>query len=108
SLSSHTSIKSTAPDAFSTESAAGSTIVWEPSRAVAYVADANNRAVHAVDPSSKRVVTTMLDRQPEQLVSLDTKRVVVTLRDRNEIALLRFDADGAGKIVSKEKVKTEP
>jgi mono/diheme cytochrome c family protein len=73
-----------------------------------YVADADNQAVHAVDPSSGRIVTTLLDGQPEQLVSLGSGRVVVALRSRNEVALLRFDADGAGKVVLREKVATEP
>jgi cytochrome c peroxidase len=96
-----------APATF-TESIGGSTIAWEPSQAVAYVADADNLAVHAVDPATGRVVTTPLDGRPEQLVPLGSGRLGVALRDRNEVVLLRFDKDGAGKVVSRATVATEP
>jgi DNA-binding beta-propeller fold protein YncE len=77
-------------------------------RFVAYVADADNQAVHAVDPSSGRIVTTLLDGQPQQLVPLGPGRVAVALRDRNEVVLLRFDPEETGSIVAREKVTTEP
>jgi cytochrome c peroxidase len=82
--------------------------VWDPSEAVAYVADADNQAVHAVDPASGRIMTTMLDGRPEQIVSMGPRRLAVALRDRNEVALLRFDAGGAGSVALREKVATEP
>jgi DNA-binding beta-propeller fold protein YncE len=90
------------------EAASGSTIAWEPTRSVAYVADSDNQAVHVVDPWSGRVATTSLEGRPEQLVRLGVGRVAVALRDRNEVHLLQFDADGAARVMARGSVATEP
>ena len=56
-------------------------------------ADEDQRAVHAIDLGTKKVLhTTKLDGTPSQLVLTADGRLVVALRDRSELAV--FEKSG--------------
>jgi DNA-binding beta-propeller fold protein YncE len=74
----------------------------------AFVADADNEAVHRVDLTSYEVATTALPCAPEQVLVIDAERVAVTLRGCNQVALLAIDAAGEGSILATAKVPSEP
>jgi mono/diheme cytochrome c family protein len=68
-------------------------------RTVAYVADADRRAVHTVDVEARvRLATTPLGGAPAQILVLSDGRVAVAIRDRNEVALLDPGADPAAPL----------
>ncbi len=77
--------------------ARGSSVVLDAERLVAWVADADNRAVHRVDLRSREVRTTELGSRPEQVVRVGETGLAVTLRETNEVALYEIeDQDEAG------------
>ncbi len=66
---------------------------------VAYVADADARAVHLVDVDARSLLgSTPLDATPAQVLVLADGRVAVTLRDANEIAILEPAADATSPL----------
>ncbi len=83
-------------------------MAWDAIRGVAYVSDADNQAVHVVDPSRGTSVTTPLGGTPEQLVPMGPGRIAIAMRDRNEVSLVSFDEHGSGRVVTSSKVPTEP
>jgi DNA-binding beta-propeller fold protein YncE/cytochrome c553 len=87
--------------------ARGGSVVVDHAHAVAWAADADNRALHRVDLISLAVTTTAVDGVPEQVV-LAGERLAVTLRDRNAVALFEVDADGAATQVASAEVPCDP
>ncbi len=69
------------------ESARGSSVILDADRFVAWVADADNRAIHRVDLRTKKVSTTELAARPEQLARVGESGLAVTLRESNQVAL---------------------
>jgi DNA-binding beta-propeller fold protein YncE len=75
---------------------------------VAYVADADNAAIHRVDLLSLDVVTTPLACAPEQVLLLGEGRVAVSLRACNRVDVYAFDAAGDGAQIASAEVASEP
>jgi DNA-binding beta-propeller fold protein YncE len=75
---------------------------------VAYVADADNAAIHRVDLISFEVVTTPVACAPEQVLLLGEGRVAVSLRACNRVGVYAFDAAGEGTEVASAEVASEP
>lgn len=73
--------------------ARGASVVLDAERFVAWVADADNRAIHRVDLKARTVKTTELSGRPEQLVRVGDSALAVTLRETNQVAL--FDVEAA-------------
>src|SRR5262249_54824517 len=71
-------------------------LVIDHDRLVAYVADADNAALHRVDLTSLDVVSTSLPCAPEQALLVDAQHVAVTLRGCNQVALVAVDEAGEG------------
>lgn len=81
------------------ESAArGGSVVLDAERLVAWVADADNRAIHHVDLRTREVHTTDLPGRPEQLARVGEAGLAVTLRETNQVALYEIESqdDPAG------------
>jgi mono/diheme cytochrome c family protein len=80
------------------DASAGSAIALARSerRLVAYVADAEEQAIHRVDVGAKRWLgATALEGRPAQVIALADGRVVTVLADRNRVVVLEPDATGA-------------
>jgi cytochrome c peroxidase len=88
--------------------ARGGSLVIDPAAFFAWIADADNRALHRIDLVSLAVVTTPLDGTPEQVALAGEGRLAVTLRDRNEVVLLEVDAAGAAAPVARAEVPCDP
>ncbi len=88
--------------------ARGGSLVIDPARFVAWIADADNHAIHRVDLVSYQVVTTRLEGAPEQVVPAGDGRLAVTLRDRNQVALLGEDEDGEVEPLAVAEVACDP
>lgn len=76
---------------------------------VAYVADEDSRAIHAVNVDTKAQLSrTPVGGAPAQVLVLEDGRVAVTLRNKNEVEIL--EPTGKGGLVSlcKRAVPTEP
>lgn len=73
--------------------ARGGSVVLDAERLVAWVADADNRAIHRVDLRSRAVSTTPLAGRPEQVARVGEDALAVTLRETNQVAL--FDIEPA-------------
>src|SRR5262245_35443406 len=58
--------------------ARGSSVVLDAERLVAWVADADNRAIHHVDLRTRKVSTTDLPGRPEQLARVGETGLAVT------------------------------
>ncbi|HZO14749.1 MAG TPA: cytochrome c peroxidase [Polyangiaceae bacterium] len=84
-----------------THAVVGSSVAVDGS--TAYVADADNEALHRVDLRTGEVATTALEAAPEQLVVLDSNRVAVTLRSANAVALV-----DRGTVRARAQVPTDP
>ena len=69
----------------------GSSVVLDAERFVAWVADADNRAIHRVDLRSRAVTTTAVEGRPEQVALVGEDALAVTLREANKVAL--FDVE---------------
>jgi mono/diheme cytochrome c family protein len=82
--------------------------VIDPVGFAAWIADADNHALHHVDLVSMEVVTTPLEGAPEQVVLAGEGRIAVTLRDRNEVALLAVDAAGGATVEAMARVPCDP
>lgn len=75
---------------------------------VAYVADADNSALHRVDLISGFVQTTPLGCAPAEVLLVSSDRVAVSMRGCNEVRLLDIDAEGSGTVASRATVAAEP
>ncbi|MFT3767249.1 MAG: c-type cytochrome [Minicystis sp.] len=87
--------------------ARGGSLVIDHDRAVAWAADADNRALHRVDLVSLAVTTTPLDGAPEQIAVMGD-RLAVTLRDRNTVVLLDVTPEGEAEPIAEAKVPCDP
>jgi len=65
----------------------GASVALDPERGWAWVADADNRAVHRVDLRTREVRTTQLEGRPEQVIRVGDAALAVTLREVNRVAL---------------------
>jgi mono/diheme cytochrome c family protein len=97
-----------APPLHGASPARGGSLVIEPASFAAWIADADNRALHRVDLVSLDVVTTPLDGTPEQIALAGEGRLAVTLRDRGAVALLAIEADGSAETVAIAEVPCDP
>lgn len=71
--------------------ARGGSVVLDAERLVAWVADADNRAIHHVDLRTREVRTTDLPGRPEQLARVGEAGLAVTLRETNQVALYEIE-----------------
>ncbi len=91
--------------------ARGSSVVLDGERLVAWVADADNRAVHRVDLRSREVHTTELPGRPEQIARVGDAGLAVTLREKNQVALYAIedqDAPGGGALELRAVAEVAP
>ncbi|MFT3769421.1 MAG: c-type cytochrome [Minicystis sp.] len=88
--------------------ARGGAVALDRDALVAYVADADNAALHQVDLSSGHVVTTRLACAPEQVAIAGEGRVVVSLRGCNRVEVIAIDLAGEGAVVASAEVAAEP
>ena len=88
--------------------ARGGSLILAPDRGAAWIADADNRALHHVDLVSFDVTSTPLDGAPEQVALTGDGHLAVTLRDRNEVALLELGDDGDAQVVATAEVPCDP
>jgi DNA-binding beta-propeller fold protein YncE len=88
--------------------ARGGSVVIDRAGLVAYVADADNAALHRVDLLSFAVTTTPLACAPEQVAIVGEGRVAVSLRGCNRVEVLAVDASGEGSVVASAPVASEP
>ena len=88
--------------------ARGGSVAVDDAASAAYVADADNRALHRVDLVSLEVASTPLAGVPEQVVVLGADRIAVTLRSEDAVVLLAIDADGRGVELARAEVPSDP
>ncbi len=88
--------------------ARGGSLVIDPASLVAWIADADNHALHRFDLVSMDVVTTPGEGAPEQVALAGDGRLAVTLRDRNTVALLAASADGSLETLATTEVPCDP
>lgn len=94
--------------------ARGGSVVLDAERLVAWVADADNRAIHHVDLRTREVRTTDLPGRPEQLARVGDSALAVTLRETNQVALYEIDGqddpdgDVALSLLSMADVASDP
>src|SRR5262245_58960954 len=86
----------------------GGSLTLDRAELVAYVADADNAALHRVDLVSGDVVTTPLACAPQEVLLLGRGRVAVSLRGCGQVQVLEIDPAGAGGVVASAKVPSEP
>ncbi len=86
----------------------GGALVLDRERLQAFVADADNHALHGVDLSSGEVVTTPLECAPEEVLLLGGGRLAVSLRGCGKVALFSLDASGGARLDSTVEVAAEP
>jgi DNA-binding beta-propeller fold protein YncE len=86
----------------------GGSLVIDPAGFAAWIADADNLALHHVDLVSLDVVTTPLEGTPEQIALVGDGRLAVTLRDRNEVVLYETTVDGGAEPVATAAVPCDP
>ncbi|MFO0590078.1 MAG: hypothetical protein U0441_21230 [Polyangiaceae bacterium] len=74
----------------------GSSAILDPARLVAWVADADNRAVHRVDLRTREVRSVDVGGRPEQIARVGDEGLVITIREKNQVALYDIeDGDDA-------------
>ncbi|MRG93105.1 hypothetical protein [Polyangium spumosum] len=88
--------------------ARSSAVALDRASLVAYVADADNEALHRVDLVSGSVATTPLGCAPAEVLVLAEDRVAVSLRGCNEVRVLDLDAAGEGIVAASATVAAEP
>jgi DNA-binding beta-propeller fold protein YncE len=86
----------------------GGALVLDHERLWAFVADADNAALHRVDLSSGDVATTPLPCAPEQVLRVGEARLAVSLRSCQKVALLTLSATGEARVDSTIDVPAEP
>lgn len=83
--------------------ARGGSVVLDAERLAAWVADADNRAIHHVDLRTREVHTTELPGRPEQVARVGENGLAVTLRETNQVALYEIeeqeDPESEGSLV---------
>src|SRR5262249_39357249 len=72
----------------------GGALVLDHANLRAFVADADNSALHRVDLSSGEVVTTPLECAPQEIIPLDDSRFAVSLRGCGKVAILSVSSSG--------------
>ncbi|MDI1451795.1 hypothetical protein [Polyangium sp. 6x1] len=97
-----------APAAADAAPARSSAVALDREALVAYVADADNEALHRVDLVSGSVSTTPLGCAPAEVLVLAEDRVAVSLRGCNEVRVLDVDAAGEGTVAARAVVPAEP
>ena len=65
----------------------GSSAILDPERLVAWIADADNRAVHRVDLRTREVRTVDVGGRPEQIARVGDSELAITIREKNQVAL---------------------
>jgi len=85
-----------------------SAVTLDRNALVAYVADADNEALHRVDLVTGSVATTSLGCAPAEVLLLAEDRVAVSLRGCNEVRVLELDAAGEGTTLARAEVAAEP
>jgi mono/diheme cytochrome c family protein len=88
--------------------ARGGSLVIDAREGAAWIADADNRALHHVDLVSLAVTTTPVEGAPEQIALLGDGRLAVTLRDRNLVALYAAGPEGEAEPVASAEVPCDP
>ncbi len=94
--------------------ARGGVVVVDRDAYVAYVADADDAALHRVNLLSGGVASTPLPCAPEQLALLPVgadearTRVAVALRGCNRVAVVDVGPDGEGSVAASVEVPAEP
>ncbi len=91
-----------------TVSSPGGALVLDRRHLVAYVADADNSALHRVDLSSGDVVTTTLECAPQEIVPVDDGILAVSLRGCGKVAFVAMSASGEGSVEATMDVAAEP
>ena len=86
----------------------GGAVALDGEAQVAYVADGDNRALHAVALASGEVTTTPLGGSPEQVILIGDDRLAVTLRDVSEVALFARSEGEALAPLGSVTVPVEP
>ena len=86
----------------------GGALVLDRENLVAYVADADNAALHRVDLSSGDVVTTPLPCAPQEVLPIDDGILAVTLRGCGKVAFVSVAASGEGTVEASMDVAAEP
>ncbi|MDI3288585.1 hypothetical protein [Polyangium sp. 15x6] len=97
-----------APAAAAAAPARSGAVALDRDALVAYVADADNEALHRVDLVSGSVATTPLGCAPAEVLVLAEDRVAVSLRGCNEVRVLDVDAAGEGTVAARAVVPAEP
>lgn len=75
---------------------------------LAYIADADNAALHRVDLSSGDVATTPLACAPQEVLLVAEDRVAVSLRGCGKVQLLELNAAGDAEEIASAPVPAEP
>jgi cytochrome c peroxidase len=86
----------------------GGALVLDREQLVAYVADADNAALHRVDLSSGDVVTTPLECAPQEVIALAEGRLAVSLRACGKVAFLSVAPSGEATVEGTVEVPAEP
>lgn len=86
----------------------GGALVLDHAHLRAFVADADNAALHSVDLSSGDVVTTPLECAPQEILQLDDARLAVSLRGCGKVAILSVSASGDATLEGTVEVAAEP
>jgi mono/diheme cytochrome c family protein len=91
-----------------TAPARGGAVAIDHEALVAFVADADAKALHRVDLLSHEVRTTALPCTPEQALVLDGAHVAVTLRGCSRVAIVSYDDEPDGAVVAAIEVASDP
>lgn len=86
----------------------GGSLVLDRAQLVAYVADADNAALHRVDLTSFDVVTTPLECAPQEIVALGEDTLAVSLRACGKVAFLSVAPSGEATVDGTVDVPAEP
>jgi DNA-binding beta-propeller fold protein YncE len=88
--------------------ARGGALVLDREHLWAYVADADNSALHRVDLSSGDVVTTALECAPQEVILVGDAGLAVSLRGCGKVAFLSLAPSGEATVTGTVDVPAEP
>src|SRR5262245_25256747 len=88
--------------------ARGGSVAVDAAAGAAFVADADNRAVHRLDLVTLEVATTPVDGVPEQVAVLGRDRIAVTLRSEDAVVTLAIDPEGRGTEIALAELPSDP